>query len=399
MANTRDLIAASAKYLANTYARFPIVLVKGQGVRVWDSEGKEYLDFVGGIAVDALGHCHPRMVEAIRAQAETLIHVSNLYHIEPQIRLAKLLCDLSFADRAFFCNSGAEANEAAIKLARKYAKDRWSTDRYEIIAMRHSFHGRTLATVTATGNEKYWHGFEPLMPGFKHVPYNDLAAVERAMDSRTCAVLVEPVQGEGGVNVPGDEYLPGLRRLCDQAGILLILDEVQSGMGRTGRLFAYQHWGVEPDILTLAKALAGGVPIGAMLAKETVAASLVPGSHASTFGGTPFVSAVAHAVVNAIVQEDLPGHAARVGKYFLDRLAGLKDTHPLVTAIRGKGLLLGLEVSVPARTVVSGCMERGLLVLTAGDNVVRFVPPLIVGEADVDHALRILDEVLSGLAR
>ncbi|MEK7205370.1 MAG: aminotransferase class III-fold pyridoxal phosphate-dependent enzyme, partial [candidate division NC10 bacterium] len=258
MRTTPELIAASAKYLANTYARFPIVLVRGQGARVWDADGKEYLDFVGGIAVDALGHCHPRMVEAIRAQAETLIHVSNLYHIEPQIRLGKLLCEHSFADRAFFCNSGAEANEAAIKLARKYAKDHWSTDRFEIIAMRHSFHGRTLATVTATGNEKYWHGFEPLMPGFKHVPYNDLPAVERAIDSRTCAVLVEPVQGEGGVHVPSDGYLPGLRRLCDQAGVLLILDEVQSGMGRTGKLFAYQHWGVEPDIMTLAKALAGG---------------------------------------------------------------------------------------------------------------------------------------------
>jgi predicted acetylornithine/succinylornithine family transaminase len=399
MTSTQELIAASAKYLANTYARFPIVLVRGQGVRLWDADGKPYLDFVGGIAVDALGHCHPRMVEAIRAQAETLIHVSNLYHIEPQIRLARLLCEHSFADRAFFCNSGAEANEAAIKLARKYAKDHWSTDRSEIIVMRHSFHGRTLATVTATGNEKYWHGFEPLMPGFKHVPYNDLLAVERAIDSHTCAVLVEPVQGEGGVNVPADDYLPGLRRLCDQAGILLILDEVQSGMGRTGKLFAYQHWGAEPDIMTLAKALAGGIPVGAMLAREAVAASFVPGSHASTFGGTPFVSAVAHAVVSTIIQEDLAGKAARVGKYFLDRLVALKARHPVVTATRGKGLILGLEVSVPARSIVAGCMERGLLVLTAGDQVVRFVPPLIVTESEVDQAVGILDDVLRGLSQ
>ena len=398
MTSTPELIAASAKYLANTYARFPIVLVRGQGARVWDADGKEYLDFVGGIAVDALGHCHPRMVEAIRAQAERLIHVSNLYHIEPQIRLAQLLCEHSFADRAFFCNSGAEANEAAIKLARKFAKDHWSTDRFEIIAMRHSFHGRTLATVTATGNEKYWHGFEPLMPGFKHVPYNDLKAVERAMDSRTCAVLVEPVQGEGGVHIPGDEYLPGLRRLCDQAGVLLILDEVQSGIGRTGKLFAYEHWGVTPDIMTLAKALAGGIPMGAMLATEAVAASFVPGSHASTFGGTPFVSAVAHAVLSTIIQEDLPGHAARVGKYFLDRLAALQEKHRVVTTVRGRGLILGMEVSVPARTIVSKCMERGLLVLTAGDSVVRFVPPLIVTEADVDRAVGILEEVLNGLS-
>jgi len=394
---TQELIAASNKYLANTYARFPMVLVRGRGVRLWDSDGKEYLDCVGGIAVDALGHCHPKMVEAIRTQAETLIHVSNLYHIEPQIRLGQLLCEQSFADRAFFCNSGAEANEAAIKLARKYAKDHWSSDRADIIAMHHAFHGRTLATVTATGNPKYQHGFEPLMPGFKHVPYDNLRAVERAIDSRTCAVLVEPVQGEGGVNVPSADYLPGLRRLCDEAGILLILDEVQSGMGRTGKLFAYQHWGVEPDILTLAKALAGGIPMGAMLAREAVAASFVPGTHASTFGGTPFVSAVAVAVVTTMLADDLPGNAARVGKYFLDRLLGLQAGYPLIKAVRGKGLILGVEVSVPARGIVAACMERGLLVLTAGDNVVRFVPPLILSEGDVDQAVAILEAALKAL--
>jgi len=391
---TQELIAASSKYLANTYARFPIVLVRGRGVRLWDSDGKEYLDFVGGIAVDALGHCHPKMVEAIRAQAETLIHVSNLYHIEPQIRLAQLLCEHSFADRVFFCNSGAEANEAAIKLARKYAKDHWSSDRVDIITMHHAFHGRTLATVTATGNPKYQHGFEPLMPGFKHVPYNNLRAVERAIDSHTCAVLVEPVQGEGGVNIPGDDYLPGLRRLCDEAGILLILDEVQSGMGRTGKLLACQHWGVAPDILTLAKALAGGLPMGAMLAQEAVAASFVPGTHASTFGGTPFVSAVALAVVSTMLADDIPGNAARVGKYFLDRLDALRAAHPVVKTVRGKGLILGMEVTVPARGIVAACMERGLLVLTAGDNVVRFVPPLIVTEGEVDQALAIVEAAL-----
>ncbi|MBP1780090.1 MAG: argD, partial [candidate division NC10 bacterium] len=376
------------------YARFPMVLVRGRGVRLWDSDGKEYLDCVGGIAVDALGHCHPKMVEAIRAQAEILIHVSNLYHIEPQIRLAQLLCEQSFADRAFFCNSGAEANEAAIKLARKYAKDHWSSDRVDIITMHHAFHGRTLATVTATGNAKYQHGFEPLLPGFKHVPYDNLQAVERAIDTRTCAVLVEPVQGEGGVNVPAADYLPGLRRLCDEAGILLILDEVQSGMGRTGKLFAYQHWGVEPDILTLAKALAGGIPMGAMLAREAVAASFVPGTHASTFGGTPFVSAVALAVVTTMLADDLPGNAARVGKYFLDRLQGLRAAYPVIRAVRGKGLILGMEVAVPARGIVVACMERGLLVLTAGDNVVRFVPPLILTEADVDQAVTVLEAAL-----
>ncbi|HTU01272.1 MAG TPA: aspartate aminotransferase family protein [Candidatus Sulfotelmatobacter sp.] len=393
---TPELLAASAKYLANTYARFPVVLVRGTGMRLWDSEGKEYLDFAGGIAVDALGHCHPRMVEAIRSQAERLIHVSNLYHIEPQIRLAKLLCEHSFADRAFFCNSGAEANEAAIKLARKYAKDHWSTDRVEIIAAQHAFHGRTLATLTATG--KYTQGFEPLVPGFKHVPYNDLPAVARALDSRTCAVLVEPIQGEGGVVVPDEGYLPGLRRLCDEAGVLLIFDEVQTGMGRTGRLFAYEHSGIAPDIMTLAKALAGGVPIGAMLAKETVATSFTPGTHATTFGGTPFVTAVALAVVETILVDDLAGNAGRVGKILVDRLAALQGGRSVVTGIRGKGLLVGVDLSVPARPVVSACLERGLLVLSAGDTVLRFAPPLIASEADVDQALAILTPVLRDAA-
>jgi acetylornithine/N-succinyldiaminopimelate aminotransferase len=398
MMTTQELIAASGTYLANTYARFPIVLVRGQGTRLWDSEGKEYLDCVGGIAVDALGHCHPKMVAAITAQAETLIHVSNLYHIEPQIRLGKLLCEQTFADRVFFCNSGAEANEAAIKLARKYAKDRWSSDRTEIVAMQHAFHGRTLATLTATGNPKYLAGFEPAMPGFKHVPYNDLQAVERALDSRSCAVLVEPVQGEGGVNIPGADYLPGLRALCDAAGVLLILDEVQSGMGRTGKLFAYQHSAVAPDILTTAKALGGGIPMGAMLATESVAASFTPGTHGSTFGGTPFASAVALAVLTTMLEEELPAHAARVGRYFLERLEGLKGTHATVKAARGLGLILGLEVGVPAREVVNKCMARGLLVLTAGDQVVRFVPPLIFTEADVDRAVGIVEQSLGEVA-
>lgn len=390
---TQELIAASSACLANTYARFPIVLVRGQGVRLWDSDGKEYLDFVGGIAVDALGHCHPKMVEAIRRQAETLIHVSNLYHIEPQIRLAQRLCECTFADRVFFCNSGAEANEAAIKLARKWAKDTWSSERTDIIVTSHAFHGRTLATVTATG--KYTQGFEPLLPGFPRVPFNNLAAVERAIDSHTCAVLVEPVQGEGGVVVPGDDYLPGLRRLCDNAGILLILDEVQSGMGRTGKLFAYEHWGAAPDILTTAKAVAGGLPMGAMLATEAVAKSFTPGTHGSTFGGTPFVSAVALAVLTTMLEEDLPGRAARVGKYFLEKLEELKGRHASVTAVRGKGLILGVELSIPARGLVTACMAKGLLTLTAGDTVLRFVPPLIIGEADVDAAVAILDAALT----
>jgi len=389
------LIRDSARYLANTYARFPVVLVRGRGDRLWDSDGKEYLDFAAGIAVDVLGHCHPKMVEAIKAQAEALLHVSNLYHIEPQIRLAQALCEHSFADKVFFCNSGAEANEAAIKLARRYAKVRWGPDRYEIVCMRDSFHGRTMATLTATGQEKHQRGFEPLLPGFKHIPFNDLRAAEQAIDSRTCAVLVEPIQGEGGVRVPDDDYLPTLRQLCSDRDVLLMLDEVQTGMGRTGRLFAYEHWGIEPDVMTLAKALGGGLPIGAMLAKEEVASAFVPGSHASTFGGSPFITAAALAALTAIIEERLPQRAAKIGAYFLGRLRELVQRYPYAKEARGKGLILALELAVPAKPIVDRCLQLGLLILTAGDQVLRFVPPLIIGEAEVDEALSILDQALA----
>jgi len=395
MAATDDLIRDSARYLANTYARFPVVLVRGRGDRLWDSDGKEYLDFAAGIAVDVLGHCHPKVVEAIKAQAEALLHVSNLYHIEPQIRLAQALCEHSFADKVFFCNSGAEANEAAIKLARRYAKVRWGPDRYEIVCMRDSFHGRTMATLTATGQEKHQRGFEPLLPGFKHIPFNDLRAAEQAIDSRTCAVLVEPIQGEGGVRVPDDDYLPALRQLCSDRDVLLMLDEVQTGMGRTGRLFAYEHWGIEPDVMTLAKALGGGLPIGAMLAKEEVASAFVPGSHASTFGGSPFITAAALAALTAIIEERLPQRAAKIGAYFLGRLRELVQRYPYAKEARGKGLILALELAVPAKPIVDRCLQLGLLILTAGDQVLRFVPPLIIGEAEVDEALGILDQALA----
>ena len=395
MAATDDLIRDSARYLANTYARFPVVLVRGRGDRLWDSDGKEYLDFAAGMAVDVLGHCHPKVVEAIKTQAETLLHVSNLYHIEPQIRLAQALCEHSFADKVFFCNSGAEANEAAIKLARRYAKVRWGPDRYEIVCMRDSFHGRTMATLTATGQEKHQRGFEPLLPGFKHIPFNDLRAAEQAIDSRTCAVLVEPIQGEGGVRVPDDDYLPTLRQLCSDRDVLLMLDEVQTGMGRTGRLFAYEHWGIEPDVMTLAKALGGGLPIGAMLAKEEVASAFVPGSHASTFGGSPFITAAALAALTAIVEERLPQRAAKIGAYFLGRLRELVQRYPYAKEARGKGLILALELAVPAKPIVDRCLQLGLLILTAGDQILRFVPPLIIGETEVDEALSILDQALA----
>jgi acetylornithine/N-succinyldiaminopimelate aminotransferase len=392
--DTKTLMEWSAKYHTPNYGRTPICLVRGDGLRVWDSEGREYLDFTSGLAVTALGHCHPRVTGAIQEAAATLLHVSNIFHTAPQIHLARLLCEHSFADRVFFGNSGAEANEAAIKLARKYAKERFASDRFEIIATRNSFHGRTLATVTATGQEKYQHGFEPLVPGFKHVPYNDLRAMERAIDSRTAAILVEPIQGEGGVYVPDDDYLPALRKLCDQAGALLILDEIQTGMGRTGRLWAYEHASVEPDIMTVAKALANGVPIGAMLAKEDVASALTPGTHGSTFGGTPFVSSVALVTLTTLIEEKIPERAARQGRHLMQGLGRLRDRFPALRELRGRGLLIGIEMDRAVAPVVDACREAGLLVLTAGDRVLRLAPALIVSEADSDRALEILEQSL-----
>ncbi len=393
--DTKTLLEWSATYHTPNYgARSPICLVRGDGVRVWDSDGREYLDFGAGIAVTSLGHCHPRVTGAIQEAAATLLHVSNLYHSAPQIHLAKLLCEHSFAERVFFANSGAEANEAAIKVARKYAKTRWSDDRYEIIATRDSFHGRTLATVTATGQEKYQHGFEPLVPGFKHVPYNDLRAMERAVDSRTAAILVECIQGEGGVNIPSDDYLPGLRKLCDATGALLILDEVQTGVGRTGRLWAYEHTGIQPDIMTLAKALANGVPIGAMLTRAEIASALTAGTHGSTFGGTPFVTSVALATLTAVLDEKIPDRAARMGQHLMDGLREVARRHPVVRAVRGRGLLIGIELTQVVGPLVDACREAGLLVLSAGEKVLRLTPPLIVGEAECDRALEIIDRVL-----
>ena len=395
--DTKQLMEWSDKHLMAFTKRYPVALVRGDGVRVWDSDGREYLDFTGGIAVTALGHSHPKVVGTIREQAATLLHVSNYFHIPQQIHLARLLCAHSFADRVFFSNSGAEANETAIKLARKWAKEHGSSDRGDIISMRGGFHGRTLATVTATAQEKYHHGFEPLPGGFKYVAFNDLKAVERAIDSRTAGILVEPLQGEGGVVVPDDGYLPGLRKLCDEAGVLLILDEIQTGMGRTGRLWCYEHAGVTPDIMTLAKALANGVPIGATLATEDVAQAFTPGSHGSTFGGNPFATAVGITVFSTLVEERLAERAARTGRLLRDRLLAVQRRHPgKVKEVRGKGLLIGVDLVPGVAAVVTACRERGLLVLTAGDNVMRLAPPLIVDEESVGRAVEIIDRALQG---
>ena len=397
--DTKTLMEWSAKYHTPNYGRTPLVLVRGEGTRVWDSDNREYLDFTTGIAVTGLGHCHPVITGAIREAAATLLHVSNIFHNAPQVHLAKLLVEHSFADRVFFCNSGAEANEAALKVVRKYAKERLSTDRYEVIATNNSFHGRTLATVSATGQPKYHHGFEPLMPGFKHVPYNDLRAMERALDSHTAAILVEPIQGEGGVNIPDDGYLPGLRKLCDPSGALLIFDEVQTGVGRTGRLWAYQHWGVEPDVMTLAKALANGIPIGAMLCREDVATALTAGSHGSTFAGSAFVTSVALATLTTIIGDKLPERADHRGRELMDGARELQKTLPVIKEVRGRGLLIGIELTKPAAPVVDACREAGLLVLTAGEKVVRLAPPLIVESADCKRALEILGGALATAAK
>jgi acetylornithine/N-succinyldiaminopimelate aminotransferase len=391
---TQELLAHSGRYIMNTYRRFPIVLVRGEGPRVWDSEGNEYLDFVAGIAVCSLGHSHPVVTAAIRKQAETLTHVSNLYHIEPQIRVAECLVKHSFADKAFFCNSGAEANEAAIKLARKYGNEMMDGNRYEIITMENSFHGRTLTTVTATGQKKFQLGFEPLPEGFRYVPFNDIAAVEKAITEKTCAVMVEPIQAEGGILVPDDDYLRRLRNLCDDRGILLIFDEVQVGMGRTGTLFAYEQSGIQPDIMTLAKALGNGFPVGAMLATDSAAAAFVPGNHASTFGGNPLGMAAAMATLDTILTSGVLDNCKAVGAYFFDRLRELKGAHDIITDVRGRGLIVGVELSIPGDAIVSMAMENGVLINCTNGNILRFVPPLIITREHVDRVIEVLDEVM-----
>jgi predicted acetylornithine/succinylornithine family transaminase len=395
--DSQTLMMLSEQYVAHTYARYPVVLVRGKGTRVWDQEGEEYLDFVSGLAVCNLGHCHPRVVKTIQGQAEKLIHVSNFYYIEPQIQLASLLCKHSFADKVFFCNSGAEANEGALKLARKFAKEKTGKDRYEIITMERSFHGRTMATLTATGQEKFHKGYEPLMPGFRHVPFNNIGAVRKAIDPKTCAVMVEPIQGEGGVNCPSEGYLKALREICDENNLLLIFDEVQVGMGRTGKLFAYEHEGIEPDILTLAKSLAGGVPIGALLIKKGIADSFKPGDHASTFGGNPLASAAGVAALTAILEEGMLENCRKMGDYFLSELDRMKNRFPFIKEVRGKGLILGMELNIDGSSIVKEMLQKRVLINCTMGNVLRFLPPLIVTQEEIDQVVTALEEVFTGM--
>jgi len=391
----RDVAALTDKYVARTYARTPIALVKGRGCKVWDADGKEYLDFLCGIAVNSLGHCHPAIVKAIKQQAQQLLHVSNLYYIQPQAELARDLCRHSFADRAFFCNSGAEANEAAIKLARRYGQEKMG-GKYEIISTHNSFHGRTLATLTATGQEKVRAGYDPLPAGFRQVPYNDLGAVEAAIDGqKTIAILIEPIQAEGGVIVANEIYMLGLRELCDQRGLLLIFDEVQTGMGRTGKLFGYEHFGVKPDIMTLAKALGGGLPLGAMLARDEIANSFGPGSHASTFGGNPVSCAAGLAVMNALLNEGVLRNCVQMGKYLVRGLEGLKKRFSFIREIRGKGLLIGVELTIEGSKIADVCVKEGLLLNCTASKVLRFAPPLTIKKSEIDRGLAILETVLA----
>ncbi len=388
-----DTITQADRYMFRTYSRFPITLVRGEGCRVWDEDGNQYLDFVGGIAVCALGHSSPVVASAIYAQAKKLVHVSNLYYTRPQVELARFLVENSFADRAFFCNSGAEANEAAIKLARRWANDKFGSRRNTIISMVGSFHGRTMATLSATGQKKIQKGYDPLLGGFSFVPFNDFSALVQAIDESVCAVLLEPIQGEGGVVCPDPDYLKNVRQLCDERDILLIFDEVQVGMGRTGKLFAYEHYGIRPDIMTLAKALGNGLPIGTMLATEDLSGAFGPGSHATTFGGTPLITAVSLQVIKSLVEDGWIEHCRNVGAYFKERLEDLSQQYDFIIDVRGLGLILGMELQVPGGPFVDACLKKGFLINCAQENVLRFLPPLIVGKEEIDRLIDTLDEI------
>ncbi len=386
-----DYIEDGKNVLMGTYGRFPIVLERGEGPWVWDTEGKRYLDFTCGISVNNLGQCHPAIVQAVQKQAAKMFHCSNLYWSIPQVALAEKLVSYSGLGKVFFCNSGAEANEGAIKLARKYFYDQGQTDKNEIITMVKSFHGRTLATLTATGQDKVKTGFAPLMPGFHYVPYNDFEGLAAAVNDRTCAVMMEPIQGEGGVYPADAGYLKKVRSLCEEKGLLLIFDEIQCGMGRTGTMFAYENYGVRPDIVTLAKALGGGLPMGAFIATDEVSASFGPGSHGSTFGGNPVAAAAGNAYLETVAEEHLLDNVKTVSAYLKDQLAAIDDSR--IKEIRGMGLLLGMEMTVEVAPMVNSCLKQGLLLLNAGPNVIRFLPPLNITEELVDSAVAILKKV------
>ncbi|MHC4291163.1 MAG: acetylornithine/succinylornithine family transaminase [Planctomycetota bacterium] len=390
MMNTQDVIALFDKYVIANYGRLPKVITKGLNNKLWDLEGNEILDMFPGWAVSGIGHCHPKVVEAVQKQVSELIHIDNTFYITLQGQLAKMLSERAFGGKSFFCNSGAEANEAALKLARRHTPK----EKYKFITAEKSFHGRTFAAVTATGQPKYHEGFLPLPPGFVYVPYNDIDALQEAFDDEVAAVMIEPIQGEGGVHEATAEYMQTIRDLCDAHGALMILDEVQTGMGRTGQWFGYQHYDITPDIITLAKALGGGLAIGAMMARPEIAASLVPGTHASTFGGNPLACAAGVAVIEAIEEEGLLDNAKQTGQYTREKLEELKEKYPIIDHIRGKGLMLALQLAVPGANIVGRCLEKGLRINCTQETVLRFMPSMTVTKEEIDQAVAILGEVL-----
>jgi len=392
---TSEILEQFKRYVIGNYNRMPYVIVKGRGSRMWDAEGREYLDMFPGWATSIIGHCHPKVVAAVQRQVEELIHIDNTFYSVPQGRLAQLLSERAFGGKCFFCNSGAEANEAALKLARRHA----GKGKYKIIAAEGGFHGRTFGAITATAQPKYHEGFLPLVPGFVYVPFNDIGALEEAFDEETAAVILEPIQGEGGIRIATAEYLQAVRRLSDEHGAVVIWDEVQCGMGRTGKWFGYQVTGVEPDIMTLAKGLGGGVAIGAMMAREEVAASLVPGTHASTFGGNPLACAAAIATIEAIEEENLLAHVAELGAYTRERLAELGTRYECIEEIRGVGFMLGLELNIPGAAVVQHCWEKGLRINCTQESVLRFMPPLNASKDEIDQAVAILGTALDETTR
>ncbi|MDY0357201.1 MAG: aspartate aminotransferase family protein [Sedimentisphaerales bacterium] len=388
---TQETITLFDKYVIGNYGRLPRVMVKGEGSYLYDADGNKILDMFPGWAVSGIGHCHPKVVEAVRKQVGELIHIDNTFYSEPQGKLAQLLSERAFGGKCFFCNSGAEANEGALKLARLYT----AKEKYKFITAEGSFHGRTFATVTATAQPKYHEGFLPLLPGFAYIPFNDVAALEAAFTDEVAAVMVEPIQGEGGINVATQEFLGAIRELCDAKGAVMILDEVQTGVGRTGKWFGYQHFDVEPDIITMAKALGGGVAIGAMMAKPEIAATLVPGKHASTFGGNCLACAAAVATIEAIEEDNLLQAAAEIGQYAQDKLRSLKDKHAIIDHVRGIGMMIGIQLTRPGAAIVAACLEKGLRINCTHDTVIRFMPPMTATRGQIDEAIDIFDSVLS----
>jgi predicted acetylornithine/succinylornithine family transaminase len=393
------LIEKAKKYIANTYNRYPIVATKGEGCWIWDLDGRRYLDFLAGIAVCNLGHVRKEVLDGLTAQAAKLFHISNLFYMEPQIKAAEILVENSFGDKVFFCNSGAEANEAAIKLARRYSWKKYGKDRYEIIVMDNSFHGRTLCTLSATGQKKFWEGFDPLIEGFTYVPFNNLGALQKTITKKTCAVMLELIQAEGGVYVADAEYIKALRAITKEKDVLLILDEVQTGIGRTGKLFAYEHFDITPDLMTLAKAMGNGFPVGALVGTDAAMEAFEPGTHASTFGGNPLAAASVYATLNTILGEGILKNCTAMGKYLHNHLLALKKKYPFITDVRGKGLIWGIELSIDGDAVQREFLKEGVILNCTKGTILRLVPPLIVGVDEIDIFHEIADRIFERFAK